>query len=239
MGLGAVPLMCAREIPVVGSMPLVVRVLMHLHTERIARPRCVRSTSTGPSRCVMTSGERVAVVGTGLIGTSVALAAARAGAVRHRVGRRRGRDRTGRCARRRSGPRDVGRGCRRRAPGSSSSPPRSRRSPPLVATCLEAAPDAIVTDVGSVKTALVREVGRSSARGRPRPLRAGSSDGRERAVGARPRVAHRSSTASSGRSPPTARAIPWRSTRWRRGPPRWGRGRSASTQSATIDWWPS
>ncbi|MGZ8579669.1 MAG: chorismate mutase [Actinomycetota bacterium] len=34
MGLGAVPLMCAREIPVVGSMPLVVRVLMHLHTER-------------------------------------------------------------------------------------------------------------------------------------------------------------------------------------------------------------
>jgi chorismate mutase len=34
MGLGFVPLMCAREIPVVGSMPLVVRVLMHLHTER-------------------------------------------------------------------------------------------------------------------------------------------------------------------------------------------------------------
>lgn len=34
MGLGAVPLMCAREIPVMGSMPLVVRVLMHLHTER-------------------------------------------------------------------------------------------------------------------------------------------------------------------------------------------------------------
>ncbi|HWC71325.1 MAG TPA: chorismate mutase [Actinomycetota bacterium] len=34
MGLGSLPLMCAREIPVVGSMPLVVRVLMHLHTER-------------------------------------------------------------------------------------------------------------------------------------------------------------------------------------------------------------
>jgi chorismate mutase len=34
MGLGFVPLLCAREIPVVGSMPLVVRVLMHLHTER-------------------------------------------------------------------------------------------------------------------------------------------------------------------------------------------------------------
>ncbi len=34
MGLGAVPLMCAREIPVEGSMPRVVRVLMHFHTER-------------------------------------------------------------------------------------------------------------------------------------------------------------------------------------------------------------
>lgn len=34
MGLGAVPLMCAREIPVAGSMPRVVRVLMHFHTER-------------------------------------------------------------------------------------------------------------------------------------------------------------------------------------------------------------
>jgi chorismate mutase len=34
MGLGSVPLMCAREIPVVGSMPLVVRILMHLHTDR-------------------------------------------------------------------------------------------------------------------------------------------------------------------------------------------------------------
>jgi chorismate mutase len=33
MGLGLVPLMCAREIPVVGSMPSVVRILMHFHTE--------------------------------------------------------------------------------------------------------------------------------------------------------------------------------------------------------------
>lgn len=34
MGLGRVPLMCAREIPVEGSMPSVVRLLMHFHTER-------------------------------------------------------------------------------------------------------------------------------------------------------------------------------------------------------------
>jgi monofunctional chorismate mutase len=32
MGLGAVPLMCAREIPVAGSMPRVVRVLVHFHS---------------------------------------------------------------------------------------------------------------------------------------------------------------------------------------------------------------
>ncbi len=34
MGLGIVPLMCAREIPVVGSMPSVVRLLVHFHSER-------------------------------------------------------------------------------------------------------------------------------------------------------------------------------------------------------------
>ena len=33
MGLGSVPLMCAREIPVAGAMPSVVRVLMHFHTD--------------------------------------------------------------------------------------------------------------------------------------------------------------------------------------------------------------
>ena len=33
MGLGLVPLMCAREIPVVGSMPRVIRVLLHFHSE--------------------------------------------------------------------------------------------------------------------------------------------------------------------------------------------------------------
>jgi chorismate mutase len=34
MGLGTVPLLCASEIPVDGSMPSVVRVLMHFHSER-------------------------------------------------------------------------------------------------------------------------------------------------------------------------------------------------------------
>lgn len=34
MGLGSVPLLCAREIPVEGSMHHVVRVLMHFYTER-------------------------------------------------------------------------------------------------------------------------------------------------------------------------------------------------------------
>jgi chorismate mutase len=33
LGLGRVPLMCAQEIPVAGSMPRVVRILMHFHTD--------------------------------------------------------------------------------------------------------------------------------------------------------------------------------------------------------------
>jgi chorismate mutase len=34
MGLGRIPLMCAREIPVEGSMSSVIRVLVHFHSER-------------------------------------------------------------------------------------------------------------------------------------------------------------------------------------------------------------
>ena len=34
MGLGRVPLLCAREIPVGGSMPMVIRILLHFHTGR-------------------------------------------------------------------------------------------------------------------------------------------------------------------------------------------------------------
>ena len=34
MGLGRVPLMCAQEIPVEGSMPSVIRVLLHFHSDR-------------------------------------------------------------------------------------------------------------------------------------------------------------------------------------------------------------
>ena len=33
-GFGAVPLLCAAEIPVPGSMPLCIRVLLHVHTTR-------------------------------------------------------------------------------------------------------------------------------------------------------------------------------------------------------------
>lgn len=34
MGLGDVPLMCAREIPVSGAMPMVIRMLAHFHSDR-------------------------------------------------------------------------------------------------------------------------------------------------------------------------------------------------------------
>ncbi len=33
MGMGQVPLLCAQEIPVPGSMPFCIRVLIHAHTE--------------------------------------------------------------------------------------------------------------------------------------------------------------------------------------------------------------
>ena len=33
MGMGDIPLLCAREIPVEGSMQSVVRILLHFHTE--------------------------------------------------------------------------------------------------------------------------------------------------------------------------------------------------------------
>ena len=33
MGLGLVPLLCAQEIPVVGAMPSVVRILVHFHSD--------------------------------------------------------------------------------------------------------------------------------------------------------------------------------------------------------------
>jgi len=34
LDLGDIPLMCAREIPVAGSLPLVVRVMVHAYSER-------------------------------------------------------------------------------------------------------------------------------------------------------------------------------------------------------------
>ncbi len=34
LGMNLVPLLCAREIPVPGSMPRCIRVLLHIHTER-------------------------------------------------------------------------------------------------------------------------------------------------------------------------------------------------------------
>ena len=76
MGLGDVPLLCARELDVVGSTPRCLRVLVHVTTDT-ARGSSTTSTSTGPGGCAMTSpsdARRAAVVGTGLIGGSIGLA---------------------------------------------------------------------------------------------------------------------------------------------------------------------
>ncbi len=37
LGMNQVPLLCAREIPVPGSMPLCIRVLLHINTDRTPR----------------------------------------------------------------------------------------------------------------------------------------------------------------------------------------------------------
>jgi len=37
MGMSQVPLLCAREIPVPGSMPLCIRILLHVNTNRTPR----------------------------------------------------------------------------------------------------------------------------------------------------------------------------------------------------------
>lgn len=103
----------------------------------------------------MTSVERVAVIGTGLIGTSIALASARAGASVT------GWDSDGAVATR------AARIANFRAAGSLdeaiggaeivvvATPIPTIAS--LVATCLANSSDAVVTDVGSVKTALIRQ----------------------------------------------------------------------------------
>jgi chorismate mutase len=41
MGFSAVPLLCAREVPVPGSMPRIIRVLMHYHALDAHTPRHV------------------------------------------------------------------------------------------------------------------------------------------------------------------------------------------------------
>lgn len=103
----------------------------------------------------MTAAERVAVVGTGLMGTSIALAAARSGAEVSSW--------------------DVDEDVAQRAAEIAASRPAASLAEavegadivvvatpiPIVATlvaaCLVSSPGAVVTDVGSVKTALVRE----------------------------------------------------------------------------------
>ena len=50
MGLAAVPLLCAREIPVPGSMPGVIRVLVHYRTEAPGDPHHVYLRRAGELR---------------------------------------------------------------------------------------------------------------------------------------------------------------------------------------------
>ena len=119
--------------------------------------RWCTSTSTARSRYAMTSidPERIAVVGTGLIGTSIAMASSRVGC--DVVGwdpiRRRWRSRPNGVRPRRASVEDAVAGA---AIVIICAPVPV--IPALAARALAAAPDAIVTDAGSIKEHVVREV---------------------------------------------------------------------------------
>ena len=217
MGLGEVPLMCAREIPVLGSMPSVVRVLMHLHTERTL-DEVRTSTSTGPSRCAMTSSLRPC-------------RRRRHGPDRH-LGRAR-RGPTGAvvtgwdvdaAVSAAAGPHRLPGGDVAEAPSPAPDIVVVARRSPTIASrrdLLRLAPDAVVTDAGSVKP-LVRRGGLGCAADAARPVRRRAIRW-EGASGRGPSTRPpRWSTASSGRSPPHRRADPAAVERWSRGSRRLG-----------------
>ena len=94
LGFGEVPLICARELEIDGSMPRVVRMMAHVETDlpradithvylhgaaalRRDLTRCERSPTMSEAAPVLTG--PVEVVGTGLLGTSIGLACRRAG----------------------------------------------------------------------------------------------------------------------------------------------------------------
>ena len=54
LGLGDVPLLCARELDIVGGMPRTIRVLMHLLHGAQPRASSTTSTSKAPRPCATT-----------------------------------------------------------------------------------------------------------------------------------------------------------------------------------------
>ncbi len=161
IGFGAVPLLCAAEIAVPGAMPRCIRVLLHVHTTAVTATRSITSTSTAPKGSAMTSPteggsrRRALVVGTGLIGGSIALGLRRRGW--HVSGLDADAERLAEALqqrrRRRGGRRPGGRGRLRgdaghrgRGGGTATSWPRTGRNP-----------DVVVTDVSGVKTAIVAD----------------------------------------------------------------------------------
>ena len=180
----------------------------------------------------MTSVERVAVVGTGLIGTSIAMAAVRAGeTVRGSTpipSRWPGRPSTP------GSPPSTLEGCVAGATVVFVCTPIPALAG-LVAEVLGLAPDAIVTDVGSVKSQVMADV---AARADPSHL--------ERYIGGHPMGArsgrapttrrHRSSTAPSGSCAPRIRFRRRASTASRRGSTRSAHARRRWMPNATTGW---
>ena len=195
MGMGAVPLMCARETRsrvrcLRWSASWCISTPSYPSTRSARLPSTVRSPSRRPRP--LTSGAsmpmRVGVIGSGLMGTSIALAAARIGCPVTTWDRDIDRAALRAAAGGWSRPRRWGR--RSTTPTSWWSRPRSGDAA-SVAEVLAAAPRAVVTDVGSVKMPLVAAVGALAASAGSCSLRPRPSDGWQRAIRSRPRFGFR------------------------------------------------
>ena len=200
LGIGDVPLLCAQEIDVEGAMPRVIRVMVHLETDAVPQrdpPRLPAWRRGAAPRPRPVSEIRSAlIVGTGLIGTSVALALRAQGVVVHLTDR---------------DPQAVRRAANLGA-GDPAIPTEQvdlavvavapSATAAVVSGLLAGNVAATVVDTAGVKADILRDV--RGHRRRRRAFRRHPSDGRPRAVRSRGGARPTCSTAAPGWSCPTA-----------------------------------
>ena len=162
LGIGDVPLMCTQELDIDGAMPRVVRVMAHVETDPPARRGHARLPARGGARCAGTWRSDPAAAGVHVRRSSAPACSARAsgwpcpGPVRSASA---GTTRRRRAVR--AGPRPRRRGLAAEATAAPAvvvvaAPPDAVAA--VVARELAAWPEAVVTDVASVKLAVLDEV---------------------------------------------------------------------------------